>query len=177
MSPPLFNCSSIYCSCRGKEGYDRQTGRHSQVCPHLHCREAGGAPGLPATPSQPLPAVELRGERRENSDLQIDTSKMYSSSQILKLESKIWSFLHLSLRSILDDNNWQLPTFTSVTSMQLCGLPSRPFWSITVLAAFATAWCRVSLPTWFSLRELRALFCLLVPNASIKESTWRGDLT
>ena len=51
-------------------------------------------------------------------------------------------------------------------------VPSRPFWSMMVLAALFTACCRESLPTWLSLRELRARFCLLVPKASIRESTW-----
>lgn len=66
----------------------------------------------------------------------------------------------LSRSSFCRNNNW----------------PSRPFWSMTVLAALATACCRMSLPTWFSLRELKALFCLVVPNASIRESTCRMNV-
>lgn len=51
------------------------------------------------------------------------------------------------------------------------GSPSSPFSWMTVLAALATVRCRVSLHTWFSLREFRDRFCLLVPKASTNEST------
>lgn len=47
-----------------------------------------------------------------------------------------------------------------------------PFCSMMLLAAWATACCKESSPTWLFRRALSARFCFVVPNASIKESTF-----
>lgn len=43
-----------------RKGYSLQTCRRSQVSQHQHRREEGGAQAQPVSPSQSLPAGELR---------------------------------------------------------------------------------------------------------------------